>query len=165
MRERFADRVHPWRVEPSDGLGQERLRNGPEVVQAYGALDRHAVFGSKLDLRIDPTDRPRHERDNDVAQPWEGFVTGEDNNRAATVVLELEPYNLAARYQRSSRIASRAFVSAQTSSTASTSSEAAHRRSRSRSRINHASAASASASLSSSTSRCSLSREVIPHQI
>ena len=56
----------------------------------------------------------------------ERLITREDNDGAATFLLELKPGDLAAGYQGSSRIASRAFESAHASSVASASSGAVH---------------------------------------
>jgi hypothetical protein len=80
-------------------------------------------------------------------------VAREDNDRAASFQLQLEPSDLAGGYQGPSRIASRAFVSAQASSVAAVFSRAAHCSSSSRSRTSRASTASASASVRSSTMR------------
>ena len=117
-RECFADRVESLCVESGDRLGQERLGHGSEVVEADGALDGHPVGWSEFDFGVEAADGAGHERDDDVAQPRQRFVAREDNDGAAPFLLELEPGDLAAGYQGSSRIASRAFVSAQASSVA-----------------------------------------------
>jgi hypothetical protein len=47
-RECAADRVHACGVELGDRLGQERLWDGAEVVEADGALDGQSVLWSKF---------------------------------------------------------------------------------------------------------------------
>ena len=147
-----ANEVHFSRVERRDRLRKKGLWNGAKVVEADRAGDRHSVVRSDLDLGLDPADRARDESYDDVSQSRQRFVAGEQNDRPATLVLELEPENVAACYQGSSRIASRALASAQASAVPSESSVWVQRSIASRSRTKRASAASTSASLSSSTS-------------
>lgn len=47
-------------------MGHERLWHGAEVVEADRAWDGHPVFGSALDLGVDPADGADHECDDDV---------------------------------------------------------------------------------------------------
>ena len=157
---RSAYRVHPRRIELCDRLGEQRSWHRPQVVEADRAHDRHTVRWSKLDLGLDPADRAGDERDDDVSQSRQRLLAGEHNDRPAPLLFEFKPANLAAGYQGSSRIASRAFARAQASSTTPRSSVSAHRSSASRSRTSRVRAASASASLSSSTSWWSFSRVV-----
>lgn len=125
-RECAAGRVNTRSLEASDPLGQEGLGDGAEVVEADSALDGHPVVGPELDLAVDPADGTRDQRDDDVAKPWDRLLAGEDEDRAAAFLLKLQPDDVAARYQRSSRMASRALASAQASSLTSGSGESAH---------------------------------------
>lgn len=113
-----ADSVHTCRVELGDRLCQERSRNGAQVVQADRAVDRHPVGGAEFNLAVDPAERAGDQRNDNVAKSWDRFVAGEDEDRTAALLLELEPDDVAARYQRSSRMASRALAIAQASSPA-----------------------------------------------
>lgn len=125
-RECPADRCDTRKVEASDPLSQEGLGNGAKVVEADSALDGHAVVGSELDLGVDPADRARDQRDDEVAKPWDRLIAGEDEDGAASFLLEIKPDDVAARYQRSSRMASLALARAQASSLRSDSGEFAH---------------------------------------
>jgi hypothetical protein len=64
----------------------------------------------------DPADGSRDKRNDDVSQYGDRLVAGQNQDRAATLICQLEPADLTACYKRSSRIASRALTSAQASS-------------------------------------------------
>jgi len=122
----LADVIHSRGVESGDRLGQKGAWDGAEVVKAYGALDRHPIGWSDLHLGVDPADRAGHERDDHVLQAGDRFIACEHDDRPATFLLKFEPRDLAAGYQRSSRIASRAFASAHSSSATAASVEPVH---------------------------------------
>ena len=109
-----------------DRVGDQGAWDGAEVVEAYGALDGHAVGRADLHLGVDPSDRAGNERDDDVLQARNRFVACVQDDRSAAFLLKFEPRDLAAGYQRSSRIASRAFASAHSSSVTAVSVDAVH---------------------------------------
>lgn len=92
----------------SDGLHQECLRNGSQVVEADRALARHAVPCVQLNLGLDAANR-----DDDVSELWNRLVAGEHADRTPSLLRQLQPADLASGYHRSSGIASRAFAIAQ----------------------------------------------------
>ncbi len=146
-----ADLAHLRFVETSDRLDEQCTRNGAKVVERDRALDRHAISWPQLHLGRNVSDGARHQGDGHVPEARNCFVAGEDDNRPASFLCQLEPADPSASYQGSSRIASRALARAQASSVASRLSALPQVFSESRSRVRRASAASASASLRSST--------------
>ena len=74
----------------------------------------------------------RQEYDDDVLQSRDSFVACEYDNRAAAFVLKVEPADLSAGYQGSSRIAARAFATAHMHESTNTYASLTWRRSRSR---------------------------------
>ncbi len=121
-----ADVAHSCCVESGDRFGDQGAWDRAEVVKAYGALDGHSVGRPDLHLGVDPADRAGHERDDDVLQARNRFIACKHDDRPAAFLLKFEPRDLAAGYQRSSRIASRAFASAHWSSAAALSVDAVH---------------------------------------
>jgi hypothetical protein len=149
--ESAADLAHLCLVEMRDRLDEQCARNSAQVVERDRAVDRHAISWAQLYLRRNVSDGARHQGNCHVPEARNCFVAGEDDNRPAPFLCQLEPADLTASYQGSSRIASRALARAQASSVASRLSALAQVLSESRSRVRRASAASASASLRSST--------------
>jgi hypothetical protein len=77
------------------------------------------VRWADLDFGLDPANGPGDEGDDDVSQPPQGLVTRKHHDRPTTLLFQLKPADLAARYHGSSRIASRALARAQASSVGS----------------------------------------------
>lgn len=116
------------RVGSSWVIGSVRSACG--TVRRLSKLTAHSTgspsCGPSFDLAVDPSNRARDQCDDDVPKPWDRLVAGEHEDRTAAFLLKLEPDDVAARYHRSSRTASRALASAQASSLASRSGELAH---------------------------------------
>ena len=132
-------------------LDEQCARNSTKVVEPDRAVDRHAISWARLYHGRNVSDGARHKGNGHVPEARYRLITCQNHNRPAPFVCQLEPADLTASYQGSSRIASCALASAQASSAASRLSALAHVLSESRARMRGASAASASASLRSST--------------
>jgi len=70
------------------------LGDDPEVVEAVGALDGHAVLGTQQHLGGDAPDGSGDRRGKDVVQHGDGRRSGHDEEGSATDVLHLTPPNL-----------------------------------------------------------------------
>jgi hypothetical protein len=104
-----AHSVHAFAAELGDRLGQECLGHGAEVVQANRALDGHPSAGPSWTSESIPRMVRVTSATTTLRSRGERLVAGEDHDGSAAFVLVLEPDDLAASYQGSSRIASRAF--------------------------------------------------------
>lgn len=114
-----ADLGHLVGAQLRDRLDQERFRYGSQVVEADRALAGHAVARVELNLGLDAANRAGDQRDDDVAQFRDRLVARQHADRATSLLCQLKPADLASGYQRSSRIASRAFAVAHWSSRSS----------------------------------------------
>lgn len=87
-RECSADGVHSRGVE----LGViDSVSSAFRTVRRLSRLtaqgDGHSVLRSEFDFGVDPANRAGHERDDYVAQSWEGRVARENDNGAPALLL------------------------------------------------------------------------------
>ena len=94
------------------------MRHGTEIVEADHAILGYAIRLAELNLAGDSADCSGDQGHDDVSKRRDGLVAGKNQDWPATLVCQLKPADLAASYQRSSRIASRALATAHVSSSA-----------------------------------------------